>query len=49
MGLVEEGLVKERNSKLYCGSARPGPMHKEFEKCGLQRKYSIYLLCKWCC
>ena len=49
MALVEEGLLKERNWKHYCSSSRrPGPMYKEFEKCGLQRKCSIYLSCMRC-
>ena len=41
MGVVEKGLLKERNGKHYCSSTRPGCMYKEFDKCGLQRKCSI--------
>ena len=35
--------------KHYRSTTRPGPIYKEFEKCGLQRKCSVYLSCMWCC
>ena len=48
MGLVEEGLLKERNWNHYCSSTRPGPLYMEYEKCVCGEKFSIHLSCMWC-
>ena len=42
-------VIKERNWKYYYSSTRLGLLYKEYEKCGLLRKRSIYLPGVWCC
>ena len=45
MWFVEEVLLKERNWKHYYSSTRQGLIYKEYEECGLWKKYSVHLLC----
>ena len=49
MGFVKEKLLKkETESTIVAAQDQAGPIYKQFEKCGLRRKCSIYLLCMWC-